>query len=242
MYVLCSIILFFCVCLGHLGKVRVPGNPKIVPGVAAITEKSMAPALIVSWRENETGSEKNGKERTGIETGTGTGRETEKDDAPEHQTEPQNVDAVAAGNHAGVTAPVERSGTRGKKEIKRGRQRVRESVAAGKTESTIKIERGQKTRGVKERGKRGGTRKIRRIENTGKKREVNGQGAEAETGNTKLNDLARSAPARAAGAGRKQGRRGTGKGNAAIVRNAHTNAVGAKSARTDENPAMDENM
>lgn len=210
---------------GHLGKVPVPGDPKIVHGVAAITEKNKAPALTVNWSENEIGSAKNGRERTGIEIETG--RETEIDDAPEHQTGP--------GNDAGVAAPVERSG-------KKGRQRVRGSVVAGKTESTIKIGRGPKTRGVKERGKRGGTRKIRRIENTGKKRGVNGQGAEAETGNTKPNDLARSAPARAAGAGRKQGRRRTGKGNAAIVRNAHTNAVAAKSDRTDENQAMDENM
>lgn len=227
---------------GHLGKVPVPGDPKIVHGVAAITEKNMVPASTMNWRENEIGSAKNGRERTGIETeiGRGTGRETKINDAPEHQSEPQNVGAVAAGNDAGVAAPVERSGTRGKTEKKRGRQRVRESVVAGKTESTIKIGRGPKTRGVKERGKRGGTRKIRRIESTRKKRGVNVQGAEAETGNTKLNDLARNAPAQAAG--RKQGRRGTGNRNTAIVRNAHTNAVGAKSARTVENPAMDENM
>lgn len=231
---------------GHLGKVPVPRAPKIVHGVTAITEKNMVPALTMNWRENEIGSAKNGRERTGIEIeierGRGTGRETEINDAPEHQTEPQNVGTVAARNDAGVAAPVGRSGTRGKTEKKRGRQRVRESVVAGKTESTIKIGRGPKTRGVKERGKRGGTRKIRRIESTRKKRGINAQGAEAETGNTKLNDLARNAPARAAGAGRKQGRRGTGNGNTAIVRNAHTNAVGAKSARTVENPAMDENM
>lgn len=229
---------------GHLGKVPLPGDPKIVHGVAAITKKNMEPASTVNWRENEIGSAKNGRERTGIEIetkrGRGTGRETEIDDAPEHQTEPQNVDTVAARNYVGVTVRVERSGTRGKTEIKRGRQRVRKSVVAGKTESTIKIGRGPKTRGVKERGKREGTRKIRRIESTGKKRGVNAQGAEAETENTKLNELARNAPAR--GAGRKQGKRGTGNGNTAIVRNAHTNAVGAKSVRTAENPAMDENM
>lgn len=223
---------------GHLGKVPVPRDPKIAHGVAAITEKNMAPASTVNWRENEIGSAKNGRERTAIERR----RETEIDDAPKHQTEPLNVGTVAAGNKAGVAAPVERSGMRGKTKKKRGRQRVRESVVARKTESTIKIGRGPKTRGVKERGKRGGPRKIRRIESTGKKRGVNVQGAEAETGNTKLNDLARNAPARTARADRKQGRRGTGNGNAAIVRNAHINAVGAKSARTVENPAMDKNI
>ncbi len=234
---MCCLIFVF-VYSGHLGKVPVPRDPKIVQGVAAITEKNMAPASTVNWSENEIGSAKNGRERTAIKRR----RETEIDDAPEHQTEPLNVGTVAAGNNARVTAPVERSGMRGKTKKKRGRQRVRESVVARKTESTIKIGRGPKTRGVKERGKRGGPRKIRRIESTGKKRGVNVQGVEAETRSTKLNDLARNAPARAAGAGRKQGRKGTGNGNAAIVRNAHTNAVGAKSARTVENPAMDENI
>lgn len=233
-----------CVCSGHLREVRVPGDPKIVPGVVAITKKDMAQASTVNWRENEIASAKKGRERTEIETGTEreTGRETEIDDVPEHQTDPQNVDAAVAGNDAGVTVPAGRSGMRGKSEIKRGRQRVRESVVAGKTEIIIKIGRGQKTREVREREKRGSIRKIRRIESTGRKRGVSAQGAEAETGNTKPSDLARNALAQAAGAGRKPGRKRTGSGNAAIVRNGHTSAVAAKSAHTVENPAMDENM
>lgn len=231
---------------GHLGEVQVPGNPRIVPGVAAITEKGMVLALIMNWRENETVSARNGKERTGTEIETGTeretGRETEIDDVPELQTETQNAGGAEAGNDAGVAAPAETKERREKTEIKTERQRVRESVVARKTGSTIKIERGQKTRGVKERERSGGTRMIRRRKNTGKKREVNAREAEAETANTKLRDLARNAPALAAGAGRKPGKRRTGSGNAAIVRIANTSAVAAKSDRTVGNPAMNEYM
>lgn len=198
----------------------------------------------MNWKENEIVNAKKGRERTGIETGTEreTGRETEIDDVPEHQTEPQNVDTAVARNDAGVSVRAGRSGMSEKTEIKRGKQRVRESVVVGKTESIIKIGRGQKTREVREREKSGGTRKIRRIESTGKKRRASAQGAEAETGNTKPSDLARNALAQAARAGRKQGRRRTGSGITAIVRNGHTSAVAAKSARTVENPAMDEKI
>lgn len=198
----------------------------------------------MNWKENEIVNAKKGRERIGIETGTEreTRRETEIDDVPEHQTEPQNVDAAVARNDVGVSVLAGRSGMRGKTEIKRERQRVRESVVAGKTESIIKIGRGQKTREVREREKSGGTRKIRRIESTGKKRRASAQGAEAETGNTKPSDIARNALARAARAGKKQGTRRTGSGITAIVRNGHTSAVAAKSAHTVENPAMDEKM
>lgn len=224
---------------GLPGEVRAPGDPRTAPGVAAATENDVALASTVNWRKKETDSAKKERERTVIKTEieTGKGRKTGSDDAPGHPTEPQSENAAAAGKGAGVSAPAVR-------DAKRGREIVRQSVVAGKTEIITKNEGREretgserKTRGAKEKPMRGGTRRKRRIENTGTKRGASVPGAEAETRSTERSDLARNAPAPAARPDRKQETRETGRGSTAIVRNGYTNAAAAKSARTAENPA-----
>lgn len=224
---------------GLPGEVRAPGDPRTAPEVAAATENDVALASTVNWRKKETDSAKKERERTVIKTEieTGKGRKTGSDDAPGHPTEPQSENAAAAGKGAGVSAPAV-------KDAKRGREIVRQSVVAGKTEIITKNEgRGRetgserKTRGAKEKPMRGGTRRKRRIENTGTKKGASVPGAEAETRSTERSDLARNAPAPAARPDRKQETRETGRGSTAIVRNGYTNAAAAKSARTAENPA-----
>lgn len=224
---------------GLPGEVRAPGDPRTAPGVAAATENDVALASTVNWRKKETDSAKKERERTVIKTEieTGKGRKTGSDDAPGHPTEPQSENAAAAGKGAGVSAPAVR-------DAKRGREIVRQSEVAGKTEIITKNEGREretgserKTRGAKEKPMRGGTRRKRRIENTGTKRGASVPGAEAETRSTERSDLARNAPAPAARPDRKQETRETGRGSTAIVRNGYTNAAAAKSARTAENPA-----
>lgn len=225
-------------------EVRAPGDPRTAPGVTAATENDAALASTVNWRKKETDSAKKERERTVIKTEieSGKGRKTGNDDAPGHLTEPPSENAAAAEKDAGVSAPAVR-------DAKRGREIVRQSVVAEKTENITKNEgRGReteserKTSGAKEKTMRDGTRRKRRTENTGKKRGASVPGAEAETRSTERSDLARNAPAPAARPDRKQETRETGRGNTAIVRNGYTNAAAARSARTAENPATVESI